>query len=264
MRAASQESVARLQRDFAVAILSDGPAPDAVCATVGRASESRFGVYRNNVIAGLTRALAARYPVVQRLLGDDAFAAVARLYIAAEPPRSPVLLEYGETFPAFLRRTGAAASADYVADIAALEAAWAHAYHAADAESVARERLTNLPPEMLAQTRFSLHPSAAWITSRFPIVSVWHANSMLAEVILDRWRPEAALIVRPDTEVRVHLLPHGGAEFFDAIAAGRTVGEAVTAVMGSGVDVDLAGIFTSLVASGVVTGLKLPAPAAPT
>lgn len=258
MPVVGHDSVARLQRDFAAAILSGAPTPRAVRATAGPASDSRFGVYRNNVIAGLTRALAARYPVVHRLLADDAFAAVARLYIATEPPRSPVLLDWGDTFPAFLRRAGSAAAGDYVADIASLEAAWTRAYHAAEAEPVARERLTELPPETLAQSRLALHPSAAWLSSRFPIVSVWHANSNDTEAAFDCWSPEAALIVRPETEVGVFLLPQGGAAFFDVLARGCTVGEAVAAAMADAAAPDLAGIFTTLCASGVVIEVQPP------
>jgi hypothetical protein len=252
------DSVAHLQRDFVAAILSGRPTPRAVRATAGAASDSRFGVYRNNVIAGLTRALVARYPVVHRLLADDAFAAVARLYIATEPPRSPVLLDWGDTFPAFLRRAGSEAAGDYVADIASLEAAWTRAYHAAEAEPVARERLTELPPETLAQSRLALHPSAAWLSSRFPIVSVWHANSNDADTAFGHWRPESALIVRPEMEVGVFLLPQGGAAFFDALAAGSIVGEAVAAALGDTPNADLTGIFTTLCASGVVMDVEPP------
>lgn len=262
MRALANDRVAQLQRDFAAAILSGAPTPRAVRATAGPASDSRFGVYRNNVIAGLTRALAARYPVVHRLLAHEAFAAVARRYIASEPPRSPVLLDWGDTFPAFLRRAGSAAAGAYVADIAGLEAAWTRAYHAAEAEPVPRERLTEWPPETLTQTRLVLHPSAAWIASRFPIVSVWHASSNGADTAFDHWRAEAALIVRPAMEVDVFLLPQGGAAFFDALAEGGTVGEAVAAAMSDTADVDLAGLFTTLCCSGAVTEVKPPPPEA--
>ena len=55
------------------------------------------------------------------------------LYVTSEPPRSPVLLEYGDSFPQFLRNIGQGAAADYLADVAELEAARTRAYHAADA-----------------------------------------------------------------------------------------------------------------------------------
>ena len=43
----------------------------------------RFAVYRNNVAAGLIRALEARFPVTRRLVGDDFFRAMAGGFVAA-------------------------------------------------------------------------------------------------------------------------------------------------------------------------------------
>src|SRR4051812_15854947 len=94
----------QLQRTFAEAILSgDAPIPAAIRDASGAAHVSRFDVYRNNVVASLINAVSARYPVVRKLLWDDAFNRAAHRYVVSEPPRSPVLMEYGATFPQFLR-----------------------------------------------------------------------------------------------------------------------------------------------------------------
>ena len=111
-----ENSFAGFQRAFAEAIFSDdAPIPATIRMASGLGSASRFGVYRNNVMASLISAVAARYPVVRKLLWDDAFNRVAHLYVTAEPPRSPVLFEYGEGFPRFLRQIGEGTSADYLA-----------------------------------------------------------------------------------------------------------------------------------------------------
>src|SRR5215216_4945637 len=125
---------AQLERAFGEAIFLDhAPIPATIRSASGPAYASRFGVYRNNVLSSLINALAARYPVVRRIVCDDAFTHLARLYIKAEPPRVPVLLQYGERFAQFLRKTGRSISADYVADVAELEAACTQAYHSANA-----------------------------------------------------------------------------------------------------------------------------------
>ena len=151
--------------------------PATIRAASGPAHASRFGVYRNNVIAGLINAVAARYPVVRKLLWDDAFSRVAQLYVTAEPPRSPVLLEYGDSFPRFLRSIGDGAAADYLADMAELEAARTRAYHAADAMPLSRDAFAALAPDETCRIcgsgcirRFML------LNSRFPVVSIWEAN----------------------------------------------------------------------------------------
>ena len=80
----------------------------------------RFAVYRNNVQHGLTRALAARFPVVEQLVGAEFFAAMARVFIAGAPPSHPVLLHWGEAFPAFLESFPPVGHLPWLADVARL------------------------------------------------------------------------------------------------------------------------------------------------
>jgi hypothetical protein len=44
-----------------------------------------------------------QFPVIHRLVGDDSFRAMARRFIASEPPHSPSPMHYGESFPRFLQ-----------------------------------------------------------------------------------------------------------------------------------------------------------------
>ena len=59
---------------------------------------------------------------------------MARAYALAEPPRSPVLMDYGAGFADFIAGFAPAASLPYLPDVARIERAWREAYHAADAE----------------------------------------------------------------------------------------------------------------------------------
>ena len=62
---------------------------------MGAPDARRFAVYRNNVAVGLIGALEARYPVSRRIAGDDLFRAMARAFVRAHKPRSPVMIAYG-------------------------------------------------------------------------------------------------------------------------------------------------------------------------
>ena len=187
--------------------------------------------------AFLVRALAARYPVVRRLIGDDSFLDVARRFVAMQPPRLPIVQHFGESFPQYLRSLGEAASFEYVADIAELEAARARAYHSADARPLdARALLSRIP---FNDYGLVLHPSVGLVTSRFPIVSIWRANQTGADGgILDRWRPEAALVARPFLDVDVLPLPAGGHVFMNALLDGWTIGAAAALATGDEFDLD--------------------------
>ena len=141
------------QAEFAGALLSTvRPVPAAVKGAAQGRVERRFAVHRNTVAASLIEALQARFPVVQRLVGEDFFRAMARAFVALEPPSSPLLFLYGESFAAFIARFTPAAPLPYLADVARLEYARGLAYHAADREPLAA-----------SPSRFSIR--GAWRTS---------------------------------------------------------------------------------------------------
>ena len=249
---------AQLQRNFAEAILfDDAPIPATIRSASGPAHASRFGVYRNNVIAGLINALAARYPVTRKLLWDDAFNHVARLFVTAEPPRSPVMSEYGDNFPQFLRRIGRSIASDYLADLAELEAARTRAYHAADATPLRRDALAAIAPEDLPELRPKLHPSVILLASRFPVVSTWEASRSGNDNAPAAWKPECALIARPHLRVEVRPLSTGVHAFMAALAGGFTLGAAIAKASASHDGFDLGAAFDCLVAADVLTGFEL-------
>src|SRR4051794_2279306 len=64
----------------------------------------RFAVYRNNVVMSLIEALANRFPAAVAMVGDEFFRGMARLFVRAAPPRSPLLLMYGDDLPAFVEQ----------------------------------------------------------------------------------------------------------------------------------------------------------------
>ena len=100
-------------RAFAVALGEpSAPPPATTHGRIGAPDARRFAVYRNNVAVGLIGALEARYPVSRRIAGDDLFRAMARAFVRAHRPRTPVMIAYGGEFPEFV--------ADYLA--AAVEA----------------------------------------------------------------------------------------------------------------------------------------------
>jgi hypothetical protein len=90
----SPADLAALQGDFTRALLGGG-AQDAAGV-----APHRFTVYRNNVFASLAEVLRARYPAVERLTGEDFFAAAAHVFVS-EHTVIARLLEYGEGFAAF-------------------------------------------------------------------------------------------------------------------------------------------------------------------
>jgi hypothetical protein len=254
--------LAETQHQFATALLdASAPLPAAIRAHGKNAPEKRFAVYRNNVVSSLISALAARFPVVQRLVGEEFFRAMARVYVVEEPPRSPVLLQYGDTFPGFLENFAPAAEIEYLADVARLELARGRAYHAADAMPIDAAVLALLAPEELDGLRLALHPSVSLLESPFPIVSIWEAHQAAEVAPVREWGPEAALVARPALEVEVWRLPPGGYSLMSRLAGGTALAAAAEAASAATTDFDLVANLTLLLRANVVVALER-APAA--
>ena len=216
-----------LQDEFAEALLSAAtPVPSSLEGAAIRRADRRFAVYRNNVAASLIEALGVRFPVVRRLVGEEFFRAMAHAFVLREPPFSPLLIHYGETFPAFIEEFEAAKPLAYLADVARLEYARGRAYHAADIEPLARAAFASLPAGRIGAARVRLHPSVGIVASGFPVLSIWEVNQDKAVRAVPHWGAEAALVARPFLEVETRRLLPGTDVFLLALHKGSTIAEA--------------------------------------
>lgn len=249
--------MANFDTRFATAILGD-PAilPEGIAAWHSRRPEQRFDVYRNNVAVGLSKALASRFPAAERIVGEAFFAAVARIYALAHPPRSPVLMRYGDDFPDFVETFEPAASVPYLADVMRLEAARGHAYHAADVAPMDAAALARLEPGSLAEARAMLHPAASLLRSAHPVVTIWAMNAGEREIgPIEPWTGETALVVRPLLRVQVLSVPASDTAFLAALFSGHRFGAAFEAASQSP-GFDLTASLVRLVGSGALAGIE--------
>jgi preprotein translocase subunit SecD len=132
---------AAVLNDFAAALIDPArDVPEFITSYTAHRPPKRFAVYRNNVASSLINALRTRFPATEKIVGDEFFAAMAHLFITGNLPRSPVLMFYGDAYPDFIAGFEPARELPYLPDVARLEAARTHAYHAADAVPFGAER----------------------------------------------------------------------------------------------------------------------------
>lgn len=124
---------AATQAAFHAALWSSAPPPGLTAPDPAEVPR-RLAVYRNNVRHGLIEALRRCFPAVERLVGPEFFAAMAGVFAAALPPRSPVLHDCGDMLSSFVGRFPPAAGLAWLPDVARLERLHAEVVHAADAE----------------------------------------------------------------------------------------------------------------------------------
>lgn len=237
------------------------PIPAGLTAYNASIPTRRFAVYRNNVVTGLVNALKHRFPVVEKIVGEEFFAAMARVFVVERPPRTPILATYGDDFAVFIAAFEPARELTYLADVARIEAARTRAYHAADATPLDAAAFASLDASTAADIRIDMHPSAEIVRSLHPIVTIWAMNAGAQELApVENWHGEDALIARPYFDVDVRALPPGGAAFLLALAGGRSIGEAGAAALGETPKFDLTGSLAGLIGSGLVRGIVLPEP----
>lgn len=218
------------QSTFAAALLRpELPCPSGLIAWNGSDPAVRFAVYRNNVTVSLIDALAATYPVLQALVGEEFFRAMAKEFVQANPPHSRIMAFYGLGFADFVAAFPPAASVPYLGDVARLEMARVQAYHAADVAPLepATLQAALADPETLMSLQLVPHPSVQVIASPFAIFSLWAAHQGVGNLSsVDPEVGQTALVYRQGLEVDTLELAVGVGQFIGAINAGETLVDA--------------------------------------
>ena len=166
----------------------------------GVAPDHRVGVYRNNHREIFKKALAASFPVVDRLVGEACFAGLAREYTRKHPSRSGDLQRYGENYPAFLERTYGDTPFRYLPDVASLEWALEEVHLDPDEPPLAISDLGRFEQDDFANLVFVKRRAVRLLRSRYPVFSIWRANQSESDVRvdLDRGRENVAIVRRGD------------------------------------------------------------------
>lgn len=253
MTEAASPADARRQAAFGHAALDPRSAePEGLAAPDGGPAGRRFDVYRNNVVAGLVEALGAAYPAVKTLVGDAFFDAAAGVFVRARPPKTPMMILYGDGFADWLAAFEPAATLPYLPDVARIERDRLEALHAADAASLTPEQVgaavAGRDEAAVLRLHLHPHPSARATRSAHPAGSIWRRASAQTA---DRTRlapgPEAALTVRgADDVVRTHVCAVGVSCTLDALRGGADVAQAIEAAGGRDAFTAALGVLSSL------------------
>ena len=246
--------------DFGAALLDvEAPTPDGIIGPDGQLAPKRFSVYRNNVISSLTEALEQNFPAIRHLLGDEYFKALARAFVIAHPPVSPVLLWYGREFPDFIAAFPPLASYTYLADVAGLEWAWLQSYHAEDAEILDPQALSRVDAARVGDLQFKIQPAATVLNSRWPILSLVLANRFAigGSSEIDLEQGQSVLVTRPEFDVQMQQMRPGMEVFFSELRRGATLQNAATKACEQNNAFALSECLSDLLAAGTFSGVIL-------
>lgn len=187
--------------------------------------------YQANAGASAERSLAAAFPTVQALVGDDSFAALSRAFWHAEPPLRGDLAQFGAGLPAFIATSEQLADVPYLADVARLDWLLAEAERAQDAEMepASLQLLSEFDP---AQLRLELMPGVALLASAHPVVGIWQAHRAAdvgaqLRAALDAEQGEYALVWREGWRACVDALDAPAARWMHSLLAGESLAVAL-------------------------------------
>ncbi|WP_407331860.1 DNA-binding domain-containing protein [Enterovibrio sp. 27052020O] len=175
------------------------------------APDALLQVYRNNFVMTLTECLAVVYPVVNALVGDECFAAIARQHVLATPMNNACADRYGEGFDETITSLPNIIEAvPSLADIATLE------WHIQTVSQTAISKtpfpvdaLAQVTPEAFGNIQLQVSPTVKVMQSRFAICSIWQAithHDEAALQLLDPLSSEAVLIQRRHDALVVTVL----------------------------------------------------------
>lgn len=236
----------------------DMPVPDFLTSVRSGNDPVRYAVYRNNVTVGLVRAMEANFPSIVRLLGNEYFVGLARLFVRNHPPRTRMLFEYGAEFAAFLDTFEPLAAYPYLGDVARVETAWREAFHEADAVALTLQALGAIAPEQVIHLCFEPHPAARLVRSRYAAGSIFVANRQAEEPSgIDPTKAETVLVTRPEFDCAVRILDAAQGQFAGHLLAGKPMGVAAEAAFELDAGFDLAGAISGLVGAGAFAGFSL-------
>lgn len=235
----------------------NGPCAGLIVAD-GIAGEARLNVYRNTFIGNLTTALRLVYPAVHRLVGAPFFETAAQLFIAAEPPESAWLDDYGRGFPEFLAGFAPASSLPYLPGVARFERAVNRALHAADAEPLDLARLAAIDAADHGNIAFVPHPSVGLLAADHPVDAIWRSvleadETAMAALDLAAG-PVWLLVERSALGVEVSRLAEREWRFLAELCASRPLQDAIAAVP----QIDAARLLAGHLMAGRFTEFALP------
>lgn len=216
-----------------------------------------LAVYRNTIAKGRADVLAAAFPTVARLTGEEWFRAASLEFAAANPPSDAAMDRYGESFPAWLAAFPPAQVLPYLAPVARLDRAFSEAHAAADAPLLDAGEAAALDPAALFAAKAVLHPASRPFWFDWTVASIWLSERGIepAEHLDFAERGEGLLIARPRMAVTATRLDKASYAFLKACRAGKALGQAATAAFAADPSTDLRTLFAALIAAGAFTSL---------
>jgi hypothetical protein len=241
-------SLRELQREFSGAVFGAGVPALLADQAAG------FGIYRTNVLTNLSEALAAVYPVVKRVVGEEYFTRAARQYALRTPSASGDIHDYGAGFADYVRELPGAAELLYLPDLARLEWTLHRVFHAAERAPLDPERIRAVLASGGADFDVALHPACRVAAARYPVQHIWEAHQGPEDPPPLEIAPQVTflLVARRGGDLVVETLRHEEFKVLHALQRGEAMDAALQDTVESDPDADLLSVLVRRLADGTL------------
>lgn len=249
-------TISTLQQQFVDAIFREPSSSLLACIQEDSISATRrLQVYRNNVYSTLTEVLKAHYPTIQRLVGEEFFTHLAKIYTSNYPSHQGNMHLFGEHFSGFVRDFSATRDLVYLSEVAQLDWAYHKAFHAADDPLFDRNRLKIISPDEYVNLQFRLHPSCQLFDFQYPILRIWELCQATSDDDQTVQLTEGGIqlmVIRRDRGVRFEPLEKAEYILLNEISHGKTFGVACEQALAADELLDITTIFTKHITTGTI------------
>nr|WP_315398296.1 DUF692 family multinuclear iron-containing protein [uncultured Duganella sp.] len=253
-------ALAASQQLFAGALFDGAQTVQVLAQLKGADNEHRFGLYRGNLAATWDKALAAAYPVVRMLVGEEFFGGLSKAYGHAHPSTSADMNHFGADFSRFLRDFPHVADYAYLPDMATLEWMLHRAHYAPAAQGLTADQLARVAPDVLETARLTLHPACGLFASQWAIIPLWQAHQPDSGVGFPARMAVAShgMVTRPLWKTQVVPLDAAGHAALQVLGEGGDFGAALDAAFDIDEGFDVAGNLQLWLAHAVIVGWDGP------
>jgi hypothetical protein len=197
-------SLALQQQQLRAAIVDHAPAAGLLRTDPER--EPLLRIYQQAYTARLLGALRDNFGVLPRAMGDEAFDALGRAYLQAQPSSHPSIRWFGHRLAEFMAEQPDLVPHPAFVDLARMEWALREAFDAAGAPTLSAASLATREPEQWADWVPRFQPSAQVLDLQWRIEPAWRALQAAEDEEPELEEPEAGehllLVWRPQLETR--------------------------------------------------------------
>lgn len=223
----------QLQQEMQRELLNGGSRIDAAIVDAPPLpTDARLAIYRNAYRIRLIDALDDTYSGLHKLLGDETFAALGELFVAAHPSVHRSIRWYGGELADFLSQCPPFVEQPILSEVARFEWTLAEVFDAPDAAALERAALQAIEAGAWAEIRFRFHPSVRHMSHAWNTVNVWRAVSRDEEPPQPELAPQPVrwLLWRQEFKNYFRSLDAAESAALDAACSGLTFAEICAAL----------------------------------